>query len=60
MHHTAAFVWMSPLYKEAYPQKYNNLLQHKHKRLKTDFLYHSVIDAASIETDVLDSSLSVF
>lgn len=60
MHHTAAFVWMSDAYKQKYPHKYQQLLQNKHKRLKTDFLYHAVIDAGGIQTDVLDSTLTIF
>lgn len=60
MHHTAAFVWMSDKYKKHYPQHYNNVILHKNKRIKTDFLYHTVLQAGGIQTDVLDSTLSIF
>ena len=59
MHHTAALVWMSKKYIELYPNKYNALLLNKTQKHKTDFLYHTAIDAGNIKTDVLDSTLSL-
>jgi glucan phosphoethanolaminetransferase (alkaline phosphatase superfamily) len=59
MHHTAALVWMSDKYIENYPNKYNAILSNKQKKYKTDFLYHTVIDAGNISTDVLDIKLSL-
>ena len=59
MHHTAALIWMSNKYIENYPNKYNALLSNKQRKHKTDFLYHTVIDAGNISTDVLDIKLSL-
>jgi glucan phosphoethanolaminetransferase (alkaline phosphatase superfamily) len=60
MHHTAALVWMSDRYKSNNKRKHSFLLQKQHKKQKTDFVYHSVIDAANIKTDVIDKELSIF
>ena len=60
MHKTAAFVWMSNLYKQKFSYKATQCEQNRHKRYRTDFLYHSVIDAAHIKTDILDTTLSIF
>jgi glucan phosphoethanolaminetransferase (alkaline phosphatase superfamily) len=60
MHHTAALVWMSDRYKSNNKTKHSFLLQKQHKKQKTDFVYHSVIDAANIKTDVIDKELSIF
>lgn len=60
MHKTAAFIWMSDVYKRKYPTKAARCDNNKHRRYRTDFLYHSVIDAAQIQTDILDTTLSVF
>ena len=59
MHHTAAMVWMSNKYIKNYPDKYNALLYNQSNKQKTDFLYHTTIDAGNISTDVLDSTLSL-
>lgn len=59
MHHTAALIWMSEKYIKNYPNKYNALISNKHKKYKTDFLYHTAIDAGNISTDVLDITLSI-
>lgn len=59
MHHTAAMIWMSKKYIELYPNKYEALLLNKTQKHKTDFLYHTAIDAGNIKSDVLDSTLSL-
>lgn len=59
MHHTAAMIWMSKKYIELYPNKYEALLLNKTQKHKTDFLYHTAIDAGNIKTDALDSTLSL-
>ena len=60
MNWTAAFVWMSDKYKQKYPYFNQNINHNKHQFYKTDFLFHSIIDAANIQTDVLDTTLSIF
>jgi len=59
-HHTAAFIWMSDLYKHAYPANVTHCNDNKNKNYSTDYFFHSVIDAADIKTDVLDTTLSIF
>lgn len=60
MHYPAAFVWMSDVYKQKFPYKNDAVENNRHKNITTDAVYHSVIDAADINTDVLDTTLSVF
>ncbi len=60
MHSTAAFVWFSPLYAKQFPQFVEQAENNRHKKWRTDFLYHSVIDAGHITTDVMDTTLSIF
>lgn len=60
MNWTATFVWMSDKYKENYPIYFQNINQNQHQFYKTDFLFHSIIDAAHIQTDILDTTLSIF
>ncbi len=60
MNWTAAFVWMSDNYKQKHPYFNQNINHNKHQFYKTDFLFHSVIDAADIQTDILDTTFSIF
>ena len=60
VHNPACFVWYSDIYAEKYPEKVAALRANKDKRYRTDFLFHSILDAASIETEYRDDSLSVF
>lgn len=56
----AMFVWMSDEYKKRNPEKYSNLLQNMNKHLPIYILFHSVLDAASIQSKAADNSLSIF
>lgn len=60
MNRTASFIWMSDMYKATFPEKYNAAVNNKNNKYNTDYFFHSVIDAADIKTDILDSSLSIF
>lgn len=59
-HQAAAFVWMSPSYKQAYPQKYEKADGNALKRFRTDYLWHSILDAAEISSEYRNDSLSIF
>lgn len=59
-HSAACMVWMSPLYKEKYPDKYEHALTNSHKKIRTDYLWHSILDASGIGSEYVDSTLSVF
>lgn len=58
--HVAAFVWMSDTYKTLHPDRYNALLNNRHNTYYSDYLYHTAIEAANIQTDVLDSTMTLF
>lgn len=60
MHHPASFVWFSKKFEENNKTKCDQAKANKHRHFRSDYLYHSVIDAAAIETNVLDTTLSIF
>ena len=60
LHDAACFIWMSDKYKNKNPKKVNALNLNSKKEINTSFLFHSIIDAASIQTEVVDSMRSVF
>jgi len=60
VHYPACFVWMSPKYKEAHPDKYATLQSNREKRYQTDFLFHSIIGASGIESELLIPQLDIF
>ncbi|MCC8145775.1 MAG: phosphoethanolamine transferase, partial [Bacteroidales bacterium] len=59
-HYPACFVWMSDIYKMEYPDKYNAAKKNKEAFFRTDFLFPSILEAAGIESDVVNKSLSIF
>lgn len=59
-HHTASFVWMSDDYRRAHPDRYLATVANRHNPYKTDYLYHTAIQAANIECDLLDSTKTIF
>lgn len=60
LHYPACFVWMTEQYKGYHPEKYEKLQSNKDKFYRTDFAFPSLLDAAGIESDVSDKSLSIF
>lgn len=59
-HSAACFVWMSELYKESYPGKYEQAQQNALKRFRTDYLWHTMLDAAEISSEYRNDTLSLF
>lgn len=59
-HQAACMVWMSDKYKELYPEKYEKAKENSVKRFRTDYLFHSILDAAGIGSEYLNNSLSIF
>jgi len=51
---------MSDKYKQLNPKKANALIVNREMNINSSFLFHSILDAASIKTDVLDSLQSIF
>lgn len=56
----ACLIWFSERYKKRYPEKVKSAEMNIHTRYRTDFLFHSILDAGEIETPYLDYSLSIF
>ena len=56
----ACLVWMSQKYKEKHPEMYQAAKNNMSKRYRTDYLFHSILDAATIDTNYKDASLSIF
>jgi glucan phosphoethanolaminetransferase (alkaline phosphatase superfamily) len=57
--HVPALVWYSDGYRETYPGKVAQLRRHKHARLSTENVFHSLLDLANIRysTEQLDRSV---
>ncbi len=60
LHYPAAFVWYSPKYAVSFPQKTESLKRNANQPINTGFLFHSVLDAAALNTVYLDTARSVF
>jgi glucan phosphoethanolaminetransferase (alkaline phosphatase superfamily) len=60
MHNPACWVWMSPQYKNENPEKYEILQNNKEKRYRSGFLFHTITEAAGIQSDVINEKLSLF
>lgn len=60
LHPTACFVWYSSEFARRYPEKTAALRNNAGRPMLTDVMFHSVLDAASISTQVLDPSQSIF
>ncbi len=59
-HQAAGFVWLSPSYEEAHPTYLDILRRNASLPYRTDYLFHSVLDAGGIQSPYLNESLSVF
>ncbi len=60
MHRPAAFVWYSDRYAQLYPEKVDALKQNSRKRYLTDYLFYSVLSAAGIEAEGINSNVDIF
>ena len=56
----ASFVWFSDRYAECYPEKVMALKKNSRRKIKTDYVFHSVISAAGVRSSVADESLDIF
>ncbi|HEY9124999.1 MAG TPA: sulfatase-like hydrolase/transferase [Bacteroidales bacterium] len=56
----ACFIWASEKYQKAFPEKMKALKTNQYKRFRTDFLFHSVLDAAEISLPLFQNTLSIF
>lgn len=56
-----AFVlWFSDKFKEKNKEKINQAFLKKDKKIRTDFLFHSILDISEIESQYIEESLSIF
>ncbi|WP_442784001.1 phosphoethanolamine transferase [Collimonas fungivorans] len=46
--HIPAMMWYSDLYRQAYPDKVDQLLRHRRTRMSTENVFHSLLDLADI------------
>jgi len=60
VHPTACLVWYSDEYAKRYPRKVKALKENSINNHDTDVFFHSVPDAAGLNTNVLDVSKSIF
>ncbi len=60
LHYPAAFVWYSDKYAQAFPDLIENLKKNSDRRYRSDYLFHSIIDAADITTEYKNPQLSIF
>lgn len=58
-HRAACFIYMSPAYQQAHPDAYPNAKRNSRTPYRTDHLFHTMLDAGSIETPYRDESLSL-
>ncbi|MDR0833976.1 MAG: phosphoethanolamine transferase [Candidatus Symbiothrix sp.] len=60
IHYPACWIWMSPQYKADNPEKYQALQENKANHYRTDFLFHTILQAVDIQSDVIDATFSLF
>lgn len=60
LHNCAALVWYSPKYASQHPDRISSLRRNRLRNYSTDVIFHSVLDAASISTPVLNHEMSIF
>lgn len=60
LHHPSCIVWFSDEYLNKYVKKYDSLVKNKNKYYRSDFLFHSMLDAGNVKTNLLDSTLDIF
>jgi hypothetical protein len=59
-HQPACFVWLSDKYKQKNPLAEATLKHNAHRYFNSSFLFPSMLDAAHIQTSLLDTSMSIF
>lgn len=63
VYNTPLWVWVSKEFKRINPEKYKNLLKNSelHKnQLNHDIIFHSILDIAGFDSELIDKSLSIF
>ena len=53
-------IWYSERFKAKFPDKITALNKNKNRHIRTDFLFHSILNAGNIPTKVIDNRLNIF
>lgn len=56
----ACLVWFSDIYAMKYPQKLAALEGNQKKKYRTDFLFHSILDAGNVPSSLIREDLNIF
>ena len=59
LHWPAAFIWYSDKYKATYGDKIAGLESRRDSLHFTDYVFHTVLDAADVTTEVMDCNRSL-
>ncbi|MDR2683924.1 MAG: phosphoethanolamine transferase, partial [Prevotellaceae bacterium] len=59
-HKPACMVWLSEKYKADNTQRYKTLKQNAQKHYRTDFVFHTILESANIESEVINKEMSLF
>lgn len=60
LHYPAAMIWYSDSYAASYPQLIERLQENSADSLTTEHIFHSILDAALIDTEVKEKDKSIF
>lgn len=60
LHYPACWIWYSDKFKVHYPYKTAALSRNRMKKYNSDFLFHSIIDAADINCKYINHSKDIF
>jgi glucan phosphoethanolaminetransferase (alkaline phosphatase superfamily) len=56
----AGFIWLSQSYRKKFPEKFEKLLLNQLKPINTSFLFHTILDGATIHSPFYDPKQSLF
>lgn len=60
LHYPACFVWTSKLYADKYPDKVAALKENSIRHYRTDFLFHSILSGADVDSEYINDGLNIF
>jgi glucan phosphoethanolaminetransferase (alkaline phosphatase superfamily) len=56
----ACILWFSDKYRKKYPDKVKAAILNSHNHYRTDFLFHSILSAADINSAIINNNLNIF
>ncbi|KKB96181.1 Phosphoethanolamine transferase EptA [Candidatus Arcanobacter lacustris] len=57
--HVPLIIYATDKFKENYPEKFNNIAKKQNNILSQDYIFHSILDCASIYSEIIDKKLSL-